>query len=269
MRTAVCALLIAGAAATARPFDLKDALGKIGSALEGVNVEDVASGILDGVFTKSDLTVADIAGVWKTTGSAVTFRSDSFLQRAGGSAAASVAESKIDPYLKQYGLLNSTITVTDDGAFTLQTTKATLKGTIKVNDKKNSSGNFTVNFKALGLLNLGTFDTYVEMVQNPLSSRRSVKIMFDADKIQKLMKGLAVISKSQMAKTASDLLNQYEGICVGFQCDYTGKAPAASSQPATGTNTQGNTKGSTASPSDSTGSGSLLQDIIRNSRKKK
>ena len=67
--------------------DLKDILGAGGGAL---------GNIVEGVFTKSDLTVADLEGEWTSTGSAVTFQSDNFLKKAGGTAAAGAVESKLD-----------------------------------------------------------------------------------------------------------------------------------------------------------------------------
>ena len=80
--------------------DIKDILGGAGGAL---------GNIVEGVFTKTDLTVEDIAGEWTSTGSAVSFQSDNLLKKAGGSAAAGAVENKLDDYYKKFGLAGAVL----------------------------------------------------------------------------------------------------------------------------------------------------------------
>ena len=189
--------------------DLKDILSAGGGAL---------GNIVEGVFTKSDLTVKDIAGEWTTKGSAVSFKSDNFLKKAGGVAAAGAVESQLDTYYKKYGLTGAVFTINDDGTFVMTIKKISLKGTITVKSK----GVFTFKFTAFGTFSLGTMDAYVE------KSPKSLKLMFDADKIKTIISFAATISGSKMASAADKLLKQYDGICIGFKMDQTGKAPASS-----------------------------------------
>lgn len=185
--------------------DLKDILGGASGAL---------GNIVEGIFSKSDLTVEDIAGQWTADGSAVSFKSDDLLKKAGGIAAAGVVESKLDEYYKKYGLNNLVFTVENDGTFTMAIKKVTLKGTIAVKEK----GVFTLTFTAFGTMGLGSMDAYVEKTGN------SLNLMFDADKIKKIITIAATLSGSKLASTADTLFNQYDGICMGFKMTKTGEA---------------------------------------------
>ena len=178
--------------------DLKDILGGAGGAL---------GNIVEGVFTKTDLTVKDIAGEWTSTGSAVTFQSDNFLKKAGGSAAAGAVENQLDEYYKKFGLTGAVLEVDTAGNFTLNIKRLPIKGTLEVKSK----GIFKFNFNAGGLMKLGSMDAYVEKTPT------GINVMFDADKIKKIMTLAATISGSKMVSTADKLLKEYDGICIGFK----------------------------------------------------
>ncbi|MBD5419847.1 MAG: DUF4923 family protein [Muribaculaceae bacterium] len=193
--------------------DLKDILGGAGGAL---------GNIVEGVFTKTDLTVADIAGEWTSTGSAVSFQSDNFLKKAGGTAAAGAVESKLDEYYSKFGLTGATLEIDKDGNFTLTIKKLPLKGTLSVKDK----GIFHFVFNAGGMMKLGSMTAYVEKTPTGLN------VMFDADKIKKIMTLAATLSGSKMVSTADKLLQEYDGICIGFKMK--GQS-AASDDSSTGT----------------------------------
>lgn len=187
--------------------DLTNILGGAGGAL---------GNMLEGVFTKTDLSVQDIAGEWTSTGSAVSFQSDNFLKKAGGSAAAGAVENKLDEYYKKFGLTGAVLNIDTDGNFILNIGKVPLKGTLEVADK----GIFKFNFNAGGIMKLGSMKAYVEKTPTGLN------VMFDADKIKQLMTLAASLSGSKMVSTADQLLKQYDGICIGFKM--TGKSAAPS-----------------------------------------
>ena len=202
LKMAVAAIALSCSTATfAEPTpspDLKDILGGAGGAL---------SNIVEGVFTKTDLTVEDIAGEWTSTGSAVSFQSDNFLKKAGGSAAAGAVESKLDEYYSKFGLTGATLDIDKEGNFTLTIKKLPLKGTLSVKDK----GIFHFVFNAGGMMKLGSMTAYVEKTPTGLN------VMFDADKIKKIMTLAATLSGSKMVSTADKLLKEYDGICIGFK----------------------------------------------------
>lgn len=199
----------------AHAWDLRDLLNKAGEGLAGG--KNTVTDIIDGVFSKTDLEVKDLAGTWSVQGSAVTFKSENFLQQAGGTAASAVVEKKLDPYYKKYGLTGASLTINEDGTFSLQLKKFAISGTVvkqEASTSKKSSGiegNFVFNFNKLGLTNIGEVNAFVS------KSPTGMDIMFDATKLQTIMNAVASISKMQMAQTVSSLLNSYDGICIGFK----------------------------------------------------
>ncbi|MCM1152032.1 MAG: DUF4923 family protein [Muribaculum sp.] len=206
-------LVASMAAFDASAWDVKDLLGGNGS--------NAVTNILEGVLTKTNISVSDMAGVWTIEGSAVSFKSENALAKAGGVAAAGVIESKLDPYYKQYGLTGGTITINSDGSFQMTVKKMNLSGIIT----KNNDGSFEFNFKAFGSISIGSLTTYVQ--QPP----QKLEIMFDATKLKALVTTIANISGMNMAQTAAKLLDSYDGLCVGFELSKTGSV----------TNSNGNT----------------------------
>ena len=225
LKMAIAAIALSCSTATfAEPTpspDLKDILGGAGGAL---------GNIVEGVFTKTDLTVEDIAGEWTSTGSAVSFQSDNFLKKAGGSAAAGAVESKLDEYYSKFGLTGATLSIDKDGAFTLTIKKLPIKGSLEVESK----GVFKFNFNAGGLMKLGSMNAYVEKTPTGLN------VMFDADKIKKIMTLAASISGNKMVSTADKLLKEYDGICIGFKMKGQSTSPASEGSATDGSST-GNT----------------------------
>lgn len=232
---AALALLVCGACgvkASGSGQSIKDIFSGIGSGAS--KTTSTIGNIIEGVFTKTDLTTEDIAGQWTAKGSAVTFKSDNFLKKAGGIAAAAAVETELDPYFKQYGLTGAVLTMEKDGAFTLAIRKMTLSGTAT----RKSEGVFTFKFQAFGIASLGSMDAYVE------KSGSSLNVMFDADKLKKIVSLAATLSGNKMASTASKLLEQYDGICVGFKMTKTGNAKGS------GTSTSTESDSSTGSAMD-------------------
>ncbi len=164
--------------------------------------------LLEGVFSSSNITVADMEGEWEADGPAVCFQSEGFLKQAGGKAAAAAIETKLAPYYEQYGLTNAKLTVNQDGTFTLVTGKITLKGNITAAEGK-EKGVFMFNFSVLGR-NLMSLPTYVQ------KTSKSMDVMFDATKFKKLISAVAQFTGIKLAQTLGSLLDSYDGLCVGF-----------------------------------------------------
>lgn len=211
----VSAIVALGAYAPhAHAIDLSSILGSAGSA---------AQGLVEGLFTQTDITVDQMVGTWTATGSAVTFQSDNALKKAGGNAASGTIESKLDPYYQKYGLTGSTLTVNADGTFTLKVKSLSIKGTIT----KRSDGNFDFTFTPFGNIKLGTIKTYVEKPVGGLN------VMFDASKLKSLVSAVAGFTGNSLAKTASSVLDGYDGMLVGFK--YKGSGSSTSSGSSSGT----------------------------------
>ncbi len=190
----------------ANAFKLSDLL----AGLSGNTVTD----FIEGVFSTSDITVADMAGEWTVDGSAVAFQSENFLKKAGGVAAATAAKEKLDPYFKKYGMTGGVFTIETDGTFSFQMKRMTVHGTVV----KEKDGNFTFHFTALGSLNIGSMTAYVQ------KTSQSLDIMFDASQLKSIMNIAAKFTGSKLASAAVSILNSYDGMCVGFRTHRTGNA---------------------------------------------
>lgn len=201
---------------------LSDILGKLGN-LSGQNDSNesdnsdqqsnsglggILGGMLEGVFSSSNISVADLEGSWKSSGPAVSFQGDNFLKKAGGVAAAAAIESKLDPYFTQYGLKGAKLTVDKSGNFILTVKKIQLKGTITETKDK---GVFNFNFQAFGKIKIGTMKTYIQKSYN------SMDVMFDATKMMQLMTTVGKITNLQTLNALTSILNSYDGLCVGFK----------------------------------------------------
>lgn len=195
-------LIIAVVAASfgfkAAAFDLKSLLGSAGGTVTNV---------VEGLLTKSDVSINEMAGNWEATGPAVTFQSENYLKKAGGAAVAGTIEDKLEPYYDKYGLTGATMDIDKDGKFTLKVKGISLKGTIT----KREDGNFDFSFTPFGSFKLGTIEAFVE---KPLSG---LNIMFNASKLKNLLSAVAGLTNNTLANTASSLLDSYDGMLIGFK----------------------------------------------------
>ncbi|MDE5774166.1 MAG: DUF4923 family protein [Muribaculaceae bacterium] len=217
----------------ANAFDIKDVLG-------GSGVGGTVGNLIEGVFTKTNLDVSDMAGVWTVDGSAVTFKSDNLLKKAGGVAAAAAIESKLDPYYKQLGLTGGTLTINNDSTFNLKVKMMSLSGSVS----KNSDGTFDFKFKALGKVSLGSIKTYVQ------KSGSTLEVMFDATKLKKILSTVAGLTGNSIAKTAGSVLDGYDGLCVGFHTTKSGNVSDSGATKSTKTTSEGKQSTTTNSSSD-------------------
>lgn len=82
------ALLSANAAQAQGLSDIFGALGNMigGNSQSGNGGDNILGNLLEGVFSSSNITVRDMAGVWTANGPAVCFQSENFLKQAGGKA---------------------------------------------------------------------------------------------------------------------------------------------------------------------------------------
>lgn len=188
---------------------LSDILSGLGSnsSSSSNGVGDIIGNVIEGVFTKTNLTLADLVGEYQAEGPAVTFKSENFLQKAGGLAGAATIESKLKPYYEQYGLNNMTLTVDEDYNFTMKIKSLSLKGTITQNE---SEGTFTFNFNVLGI-KLGGFTAYIE------KSGKNLNLMFDATKLKSFISTVAKLTGNSMAQALGSILDSYDGACIGWK----------------------------------------------------
>lgn len=185
----------------AQAFDLeslKKAAGNI--------IGDNGGTILDNILKTDKLEVSDLAGTWKSSGSAISFKTEDLLKKAGGTAAAATIEEKLNPYYKKAGLDNAVFTFTKDGNLTI-----TLKNGKKVTatvTKGEGEGIFIFQFGKL--TSVGKLTAYV-------SKGTALSIMFDATKLMKLVSAIAKVANNSTISTVSSLLNNYDGLYAGFK----------------------------------------------------
>lgn len=147
----------------------------------------------------------DMTGTWNYQGSAVEFESDNLLMKAGGTAAATMAENKLDEQLGKIGIKEGQMSFTfnADSTFTSTVGKKTLNGTYSYD-----ASNKQVNLKYLKLLNLNA---------KVNCSSSSLELLFNSDKLLKLLTYIGSKSSNTTLKTISSLAEKYDGMMLGFQ----------------------------------------------------
>lgn len=197
---------------SANAFDIKSALKNAAGAAaqssnqSGSGIGDIISGVTN-LLGITDVTIADLEGTWTYVKPAIAFQSDNLLQKAGGTAAATVIENKLEPYYKKTGITAMSLTVNADSTFTMGVNKIQLKGKLE----KNSDGNFVFNFQAFGKVKIGQFTSVIT------KSGNNIDVTFDASKLLALVTKIASISGNSTLGTLSSLLNSYDGMNAGFQ----------------------------------------------------
>lgn len=164
--------------------------------------------LINGVISSDKVEVSDLVGTWTYDGPAVSFKSENFLEKAGGAAAASAIESKLTPYYKKAGIVGSKFTFDANGnvtvklangkSFTGKVTKGTKEGTL------------IFNFSKLRNNKLGNLTVYV-------TKGTDLSLMFDVSKLQTLVSTIAKYSNRTSLSTASSLLSKYKGVYAGFK----------------------------------------------------
>lgn len=213
------AVLLASAGAQAQNLsDIFGALGNLGgnstqTSTSGNGGGNTLGNLLEGVFSSSNITVQDLAGVWTSNGPAVCFQSENMLKKAGGIAAAAMVEKELSPYYSKLGLNGTVITIQTDGTFSMKTKMLTLNGTITQSTK--GKGVFDFNFTLLGM-KLATVTTYAE------KTSKTLNIMFDASKLKNLLSAISKVVNIKTLSAITKILDMYDGLCIGFRTEKTG-----------------------------------------------
>lgn len=206
------------ASATADAQSLSDILRGLGNRSDTTATTSSGSasglgGTLSGLANalgigSKELTAKDLAGTWKYVGPAVSFKSDNFLLKAGGAAAAQQVESRIAPYYKRAGLTSLVITLAEDSTFTFKARSAKLSGQYY---RSAETGNYVFVFKAFKTVNIGAMEAFI------LMNGGKMELTFDVSRLMTLVERVGAITGSSSVKTLSDLLNNYDGITAGFE----------------------------------------------------
>lgn len=170
----------------------KDLLGKD-------NISKVVEAVTGQTSTKVDLT-----GTWSYESSAVEFKSENLLMKAGGMAAATMAESKLNEQLGKVGIRagQMSFTFNADSTFVSKVGGRTMKGTYSYD-----SSTKRMQLKFLKLLNM-----YAKVNYRP----GSMELLFNSDKLLKLMTFIGSNTNNTAIRSVSSLAKNYDGMMLGF-----------------------------------------------------
>ena len=146
----------------------------------------------------------DMTGTWTYSGSAIEFESDNLLQKAGGAAAAAVAEKKLDEQLAKVGIKDGQVSFTfnADSTFTSTVGKRTMTGTYSYDATDKA-----VHLRYFKLLNMNAKIN---------CTSTNMDLLFNSDKLLKLIAFISSKSSSTTLKTISSLADSYDGMMLGF-----------------------------------------------------
>lgn len=215
-------LVISSASATISAQGLMEQIGKyLGNSSSTQDSSDKNSGgLLDaiGSLFGRDIKIKDLHGTWRYVAPAVSFKSENLLKKAGGAAASAVVESKLKPVYKTTGFDNMEFKVNADSTFSMKVRMVTLKGKITTDVPKGSNATFMFNFKVAGKISMGKMEAYVTKSGNKMN------LTFDVTKLMTLISKVGAVSGNSSLKTLSRLLDNYDGMCAGFELKKTAEA---------------------------------------------
>ncbi len=150
-------------------------------------------------------TNVDLVGKWVYNGSAVEFESDNLLLKAGGAAASKGVETKLNEQLNKFGITpgKMSFTFAADSTFTADVSGKPMKGTYSYDNNENK-----LNLKFARLINMGADINYTSS---------SMDLLFDADKLLKLITFLSSKTNNAALSSISTLSSQYDGMQLGFE----------------------------------------------------
>ena len=144
---------------------------------------------------------ADMTGTWSYTGSAIEFESDNLLQKAGGAPA---AEKKLDEQLAKVGIKagQMSFTFNADSTFSAKVGQKSMKGSYSYNASTQK-----VNLK---------FAKLIGMNAKVNATSTTMDLLFESDKLLKLITFLSSKSSNSTLKSIGSLANSYDGMMLGF-----------------------------------------------------
>lgn len=148
-----------------------------------------------------------IFGTWMYKGTACRFLSDDLLKKAGGELAANELEKKLDETLGKIGVKEgiSYYTFNEDKTFSTKFGKKVLEGTYVYDAEK----------KTMEL-------TFFKLAKMRVSVRRigkNMDLLFDADKILKLLTAISSFSNLKSVAALGKLAEQYDGLQLGYHLE--------------------------------------------------
>lgn len=172
----------------AKAQSLKDLLGKAAEVVQAVTGADSVK----------------MVGSWTYSGSSIEFESDNVLSKAGGSVAANAAEKKLDEYLTKVGIKagNTKFTFAQDSTLTVNWNGKEKQGTYSYDA---STKKVTLKFGKL-----------LTISPKVTSTNSELDLLFEADKLLKLITYITSKSGNATLQSISSLANNYDGMLLGL-----------------------------------------------------
>jgi len=147
----------------------------------------------------------DFVGTWNYSGSAIEFKSDDFLKKAGGVVAAKQIKEKFDEQLSKFGVKPGLVNFTfgTDSTFAAVMNNKVMKGTYLYNPTSK-----TASFTFMGFF---TLDAKVNYKSNQMS------VLFDADKLLLVLNYFGERANNPTFKAIAALASSYEGLMLGLE----------------------------------------------------
>ena len=147
----------------------------------------------------------DMTGTWRYTGSAIEFESENLLKKAGGTVAASAAEQMLDEQLAKVGIKEGQLSFTfnADSTFVSTLGKRKLNGTYSYD-----AGTQMLHLRYMKLIPMNAKVNY---------TTQQMDLLFEADKLLKLITFLSSKSSSATLKAISSLADSYDGMMLGYE----------------------------------------------------
>ena len=164
------------------------------------------SSLLSSVLGNSTLSANDVQGTWRYKGVDCVFETENVLMKAGGEAAATKVETKINDALKKFGVNSEALSFTfnTDNSFSITVKGRTVSGTYAL-DLENKK--ITLSY----LNGVGTITPQIVKNGNNMS------LLYDADKFFKFLTNISAVSNNATVASLSALLKSYDGLLIGME----------------------------------------------------
>lgn len=184
------------------------ALAMSNAKAEAQSLKDLLGGLVGAVAGKTT-TEQTIVGEWSYAKPAIALKSDNVLAQAGSSLMSGTIEKKMAPYYEKVGLKagSASISLTEDKHFTLTMGKRTLQGTYEFDSATNA---LTLNITTKTSIKIGKVKGEAQL------SGGDLKLLFAADKMLKIVKGLSAVSNNSSIEALSKVAGQYDGLSLGM-----------------------------------------------------
>ena len=174
-----------------------------GKNATGENLGNLLSQLLN---NSSTLTQDDLVGTWKYLSPDCVFESENLLAKAGGEVAAQKIESQLTTHLAKVGIKQGycSFTFNKDNTYSAVIGGRTINGNYTF-DAKNKT------IKMTYLAGLGS------MTPKVVKHGKSISLLYESDKLMKLVSTVSKLSGSATIKTLDALLGNYDGLYVGMK----------------------------------------------------